>query len=441
MNNYSNKANKKQLFFSKLCIKACLLGVVFNPLTHASAEWIKEDKADTLAEALREGKTKLNVRLRYEDARQGNQGAQALTLATRLSYETLPFELFNAFVEFNDVRAIPDDQNYFSGSNNQFDDLLIEDPEGTQLTQAWLAYDLSNTLFKYGRQSLALNNERFLGTQSLRQKPQAISGLSIQNESLNYTRFQFVQINQLHTHQDKDLAAASQDLNAKLFSLNYRGYWLNDLTLYGLWISDHPGQRQWESATYGVRYAGSFGGNLFSELGLDFQVELARQEDAGANPANYQLLYHLFDFTFSYQGLSSTIGHERLGASAGAFLVTPLGSLYEFQGANAMFNGNGLGNIPGGVRDTFVGLAYNCHWQAGASLLPLNISATYHDYQADQPVNGVKSLGDEWILGVETTLKSDSWQDLRIALQYAAYDADQFAQNKRTVRLAVDLAW
>lgn len=400
----------------------------------AQAEWIKEEKAETLQQALSGGKTHLDFRLRYEDAEQGNQGGQALTLRSRFGFETLPYELFSAYLEVDDVRALPHDDNYNSGSNGQSDDLFIEDPEGTQVNQLWLAYDIANTLLKYGRQSLSLNNERLLGVDAWRQHEQSFSAFSVRNESLNYLRFEFAQINQVLTNEDPAENSAQQDLNAKLLNINYRGFWLNDLSLYSLWITDHPDQRQWESASYGLRYAGDFGGNPFHELSLSFQLELARQEDAGNNPENYLASYHLLDLTLAYQRLSATIGIERLGADEEGYFVTPLGSLAEFQGPNGMFENNGLGNIPGGIRDRYLEFVYRHETPCAEHTLALTLSAAYHDYRADSVRAGIKSYGDEWVL--KGRFQAGSYD---VFLQYADYQADEYAQDKKTIWLGLGL--
>ena len=400
----------------------------------AQAEWIKEEKAESLQQALTEARTHLDFRLRYQDAEQGNQGGQALTLRSRFGFETLPYELFSAYLEVDDVRALPDDDNYNSGSNGQLDDLFIEDPQGTQLNQIWLAYDIANTLLKYGRQSLNLNNGRLLGVDEWRQHEQSFSGFSISNESLNYLRFDFAQINQVLNNEAPSEDSMQQDLNAKLLNINYRGFWLNDLSLYSLWISDHPDQRQWESSTYGLRFAGAFGGNPFHELSLDFQLEIARQEDAGSNPQNYQANYHLLDLTLGYQRLSATVGFEKLGADGEAFFVTPLGSLAEFQGRNGIFDNSGLGNIPGGVRDRYLEVAYRQEFSCPADSLALTVSAGFHDYRADAERNGIKSYGDEWFF--KAVLASG---DYDVFFEYADYQADQLAEDRTSLWLGIGL--
>ncbi len=412
-----------------------LLPLCYSVVLNTHAEWLKTDEAHSLEEAFSGAKTALDFRLRYEDAEQGNQGAQALTLRSRFSFETRPYAFFNLGLEVDDVRALPDDDNYNSGHNQQFDDLRVEDPEGSSINQAWLAYDVANTLFKYGRQRLQLNNERFVGGDAWRQHEQTFSAFSISNESLNYLRFEFAQINQVATNADEDSPSSRQDLNAKMAKVNYRGFWLNDLSLYGLWITDHPDMVQWETATYGIRYAGDFGGNAYSELSVLFELEYARQEDAGNNPENFQFAYRLMDVTLAYRGASLTAGYERLGANESAFLVTPLGSLHDFQGANDIFFNNGLGNIPGGIQDTYFGLAYRIERSCMNKTFTTELSVSFHDYEADRVLNGVKSYGHEWVLAAKADLSSH-----QIFVQYADYSADQYGRDKSTLWLGAALS-
>jgi hypothetical protein len=432
--NNKNKASSNQSlsFFSSILLKPCLVLSLSSLAFSANALLFEEVVASSVKEALEKGETHLDFRLRYEDVGKGNQGAQALTLRSRLGFETLSYELFTAFLEFDDVRAIPNDNNFNSGANGQFDDVFVEDPEGTELNQAWVAYDIVNTLIKFGRQTMSLNNERLLGGDNWRQNEQTFSALSIQNETLNYTRVEFAQLNQVQTNQDKTLDSASQDINAKLFNLNYRGFWLSDLSLYALWISDHPDQRQWETSTYGVSFTGKLGG----DFSIDYLLDFSQQEDAGGNPSNYSVGYSLVDLLFAYNGFQLRTGYERLGAAKDGYFVTPLASLHEFQGASDQFASNGLGNVRSGIQDSYIGLGYALSLPMSQKTLPLIISATYHDFDVARVVNNLSHLGEEWVL--KAALEMDNYQ---MILQFAEYHADHFAQDDRHIWMSMAMSF
>jgi len=416
---------RKCLFFlitSSLCLSGSVRAELFN----------EEKTASSIIDSLENGQAALNFRLRYEDVKQQEQGAQALTLRSRLSYKTLPYELFTAFVEFDDVRAIGGDDNYNSGANGQLDDLFIEDPEGTEVNQAWLAYDIANTLFKYGKQSLILNNQRLLGGDSWRQNEQTFSALSIRNETLNYLRLEFAQLNRSYSNQAKELASAHQDINAKLLNLNYRGFWLSDLSIYALWISDAPDNDRWASSTYGINFSGDLGG----DFSIAYQLDFARQEDAGANPAEYSVSYALFDLVFGCDDAEVQLGYERLGAERDGYFVAPLGSHHTFQGLSDQFSGAGLGNVPGGIQDSYLGFAYPMSTALTSLPMPVKMSVTYHDFYSVKTINGIRHLGEEWLLKAELDL-----ENYQLLLQYADYHADHFATDERKFWLSVSAAF
>jgi len=378
-------------------------------------------------EAIQNGEANLNFRLRYEDANQSansEQGAQALTLRSRLSFETQTYRFFSGLIEFDDVSAIPNDDNYNSGNNGQADDVLVVDPEGTEVNRVWLAYDISNTLFKYGRQNYNLNNERIIGSDAWHQNQQTLSGLSIRNESLNYTRISFAQFNKVEGIQDKQLSGAHSSLDAKLVNLEYRGFLISKLSLYSLWLDDHDIQTQWESKTYGFNFTGLLG----SEPLVEYLIAYANQEDSGSNPLNYSADYSHYDIQLTYHGFQFRLGQEILGADGEGFFVTPLASQHNFQGWTGQFNNQGLGNIKGGVIDQYVGLGFSCSDS-------FNISAIYHDFKSDSHKTGLGDLGSEW--GIQALAE---FNEYNFVAKYANYSKDKFGVDTDRLWLSVEVA-
>lgn len=378
-------------------------------------------------DAIQNGDANLNFRLRYEDANQSantRQGAQALTLRSRLSFETQTYKLFSGLIEFDDVTAIPDDDNYNSGNNGQIDDVLVVDPEGTEINRVWLAYDISNTLFRYGRQDYNLNNERIIGSDAWHQNQQTLSGLSIKNESLNYTRINFAQFNKVEGVQDQQLSGAHSSLDAKLINLEYRGFLISKLSLYSLWLDDHDIQTQWESKTYGLNFTGLLG----SEPLVEYLIGYANQEDSGNNPLNYSAHYSHYDIQLTYHGFQFKLGQETLGADGEGFFVTPLASQHNFQGWTGQFINQGLGNIKGGVIDQYVGLGFSCSDS-------FNVLAIYHDFQSDSHKTGLGDLGSEW--GIQALAELNEY---RFVAKYADYSKDRFGVDTNRLWLSVELA-
>jgi len=390
-------------------------------ISHSIYADVAEDKNYQLIEAVSQGEVSFRSRLRYEDANQGLQGAQALTLGSKLTYASQAYQNFFVLLEVNDVTALPDDENYNSGLNNQSDDVLVLDPEGTEVNQAWLAYDASNTLFKYGRQSISLNNERLIGGDSWRQNPQTFAGLTIKNENLNLTRFYLGQLNSVQSVLGSDHDSSANALDAKFMNLEYRGFWSSKLSVYGLWLNEYASQPNSETKTYGVRFAGELGDSEFS---LDYDFSYSNQEDAGSNPLNYSANYSMFELDFGVDEVHMTVGQEVLGGSKDGYFVTPLASLHEFQGWTEQFRNQGLGNISGGIQDRYINVKHQCSEK-------YSIAAVYHVYASDNDATGAGDLGSEW--GVEVNAE---YENYGFNLKYADYNRDQFGIDTKRLWLS-----
>jgi len=403
----------------------------------SNADAFETEKTYGLIEAFQEGEVKIDGRLRYEDVDQDLQGAQALTLRSRLTFKTQDYNFFSALIQVDDVTALPDDENYNSGSNGENDDLQILDPEGTEVNQAWLAFDASNTVVKYGRQTVMLNNERLIGAEPWRQNEQTFTGLTFRNENLNLIRFYLGQLNSVQRVIGEEHPLGHNALDAKFVNVEYRGFWSSELSLYSLWLNEHKAQTQWESKTYGMWFSGELGGEpgggLGVELGgdfsLDFQLAYAHQEDAGHNPVNYSADYSLLEFDAGYNKIHIKLGREVLGADDAGYFVTPLASLHEVQGWTDQFSNAGLGNIPGGIRDSYLGAGYQCNER-------YSVNMVYHQFKSDDSSNalGINDLGSE--LGIELKAEFEHYQFI---IKYADYNQDEFGIDTKRVWLSSEL--
>ena len=114
-------------------------------------------------------------------------------------------------------------------------------------------------------------------------------------------------------------------------------------------------------------------GLLVDELVLDYRLELARQEEAGDNPASYSADFSHLGAGLSWRGWRLGVAREVLGADrdAGVALQTPLATLHAFQGWADKF----LSTPTEGLEDRFVGIT--------GQVASVKLQATWHHYQAD----------------------------------------------------------
>jgi hypothetical protein len=379
-------------------------------------------------DAIKEGEFNLNFRSRYEDVNQTTmveKGAQALTLRSRFTFKTQEYELFSALIEFDDVTAIPDDNNYNSGSNAQFDDAMVLDAEGTELNRIWVAYDIANTLIKYGRQTVVFDNERFFGQEAWRQNEQTFSGLSIRNESLNYTLIHLAQLNRVENILGESHSSGRSKLDAKIVNIEYSGILNSTVALYGYWLDSNFAMHQEDTVTYGMQFSGF----IDNEPAIEYLAEYASQKDAYDNTLDYSADYTHLQFGITYKKVKLALGRETLGSDGSAYFVTPSGSLHNFQGWTDQFRNQGLGNIAGGLRDSYYSLGYVCTEN-------FSVISTFHDFQSDDDSVGQGKLGTEW--GIEAI---SEWDMYRFIVKYAEYDKENFGVDTEKLWLSAEVSF
>ena len=126
-----------------------------------------------------QGKILFDARLRLEQVDDDAlaDDASALTLRTRLGWQSAPLSGWYVLAEIEDVRALIEDYN--STANGEVTRPLVADPEGSEWNQAYLGWkDDGGNQFALGRQRLALDNHRFIGNVGWRQNEQTFDALS-----------------------------------------------------------------------------------------------------------------------------------------------------------------------------------------------------------------------------------------------------------------------
>ena len=99
--------------------------------------------ADAFYEAMSSGKVKMDIRTRletvdqegFEDAGNESDTAEALTIRTRLGYETGTLLKSTAYVEMEDIRVVGGMDDYGTATAGY---PTIADPRSTELNQAYL---------------------------------------------------------------------------------------------------------------------------------------------------------------------------------------------------------------------------------------------------------------------------------------------------------------
>lgn len=142
------RKNQLASFINKRLAKSAL--TIIAPASLALMGQVHAAEATTIAEAVTEGKVKVDLNLRYEMVEQDNalKDADAFTLRTRLTYATADYYGFSSLVEFEDSRVVAGVDDYNDTLGNNPDYSVIADPETTELDQLFLKYQYEVLVLK-----------------------------------------------------------------------------------------------------------------------------------------------------------------------------------------------------------------------------------------------------------------------------------------------------
>lgn len=326
---------------------------------------------NTLFSALSEGTPSLDARYRHEVVDQDNalDDARASTLRVRLGYLTGEYRGFDSFIEAEHITAVGP-ENYNSTINGVTDRSVVADPLGTEVNQAYIRYrGLANTDLRYGRQRLALDNHRFIGTVGWRQNEQTYDGFTLVNTSLADTTLTAGYLYNANRVFSNASPMGNFGLRAPFFNVGYSGLAAGTISGYG-YLLDFTGNEALSTQTYGLRFSGDR--DLNPDTTLLYTLEYAYQSDYESNPASFDLDYYRLELGLQRAGVTARLGQEVLGSDGDNAFSTPLATLHAMNGWADQF----LGTPVEGLQDTYVSVAGN--------LGGVNLLAVYHDFKSDR---------------------------------------------------------
>lgn len=310
----------------------------------------------------------VDARLRYEFVDQAGfaNEAEALTLRTRLGYETPAWNGFKALVEAENVTALSD--RYNSTTNGQTTYPTVLDPETTELNRAQVSWTGAKAAVVVGRQRIVLGNARFVGNVGFRQNEQTFDAAKVAFKINPSTTLTWIYIDRVQRILGDDSPQGEWDSDSHVIQLETKTP-AGQLTAYGYLLDFETAPLQ-SSATWGARLTGSK--PLAAGPSLTWEVEYARQGDYGSNPARFDLDYVALAAGLKKGSRYITVGLERLDGNGVRGFGTPLATLHAFQGWADVF----LATPARGVKD--VNLRVGATVPVGTRKLKL--AAAAHDF-------------------------------------------------------------
>lgn len=350
----------------------------------AAGQAAGEEGATDLNSAITSGKAAISGRYRYEHVDQDNalKNANASTLRFRLNYRTGQWKGWSAFTEFEHIfHVLIDDFNSGAGTSPNRDEYsVVADPKGPDLNQLYFDLDPNdNWKYRFGRQRINLDNQRFVGGVGWRQNEQTFDAATINTKAIAKTALSYTYLNRVRRIFGQSVPAGKERLDGHLLNAKISVSDSFSVTPY-LYHLDYADAVANSSTTLGARAVGS---HPFGSGKLNWLAELARQSDAGDNPTSYDADYvHLNAAYAAGNGMTIGIGYELLGADSGAGTAfsTPLATLHAFNGWADQF----LSTPAAGLEDFYVTFK--------AKVAKWNLTGVYHDFSSD---TGGFDYGDE----------------------------------------------
>ena len=363
-----------------VCMLAAL-GLVL-PATRSLAD---ESQAASPFDAVTGGKLLLNLRPRYEHVEQDGKAydANALTLRTLLGWQTGTYRGFSATAQMIDVGRLNENYNDTKNARTQFP--VVADPDNTDINQAYLDYSgLPDTRLRLGKQSIKLDNVRFIGNVEFRQVMQVFTGLTAENKSLPNTTLYGGHLERLKT-----IFGDQQEIKLEILHAAYEWSPGNNLIGYG-YLHDSAktvsatGFANNSNRILGLRADGAYPWG--DTVRLLYTAEYARQNDYADGDSRIDADYIHGGIGADWKIIYARADYEVLGSDNGVYAFqTPLGTNHLFQGWADLF----LTTPARGIRDAYLTI--------GGPIAAAKWSAEFHDFKSDF---GHIHYGQEFDFGV-----------------------------------------
>lgn len=368
------------------------------------------------------------ARLRWERVDQGDlpRRADAVTARVRTGIAATAGP-WSALAEAQGNLAIVPD--YFDGVHPDPTRPLIGDPQSIGLYRAQVQYRADALTLTAGRQRIALDDERFVGTAAIRNNGQTFDAVRAELVPVKGVKADLSYVWGVRTVWGIDGTGArprSIGGNSVLANLGWATP-IGTLTGFAYLIDADEAALQGyrlSSQTYGARLAGS---RPLGAAKLAYQASWARQSDYHRNPNDYAADYWLADVALDLNGPRLGGGYEVLGADRGQALTsfqTPLSSIFKFQGWADKFT-----TTPAdGIRDLYASTGWG--WKQVGPVKALGLSAIWHRFESDRLV---RHYGNEIDLLAQGKVGRTT-----ASLRYADYQADRFGTDTQKLWLQLD---
>jgi len=375
----------------------------------------------TFLDSVKAGKPLTNFRLRYEhvddDVPAHTENADAFTLRSLIGWQTAPWHNFSIAAQVINVGVFDDDYD-------NFDKGVIEpgkaayprvvDPDDTDINQLFVEWTgIRNTKLRLGRQSVKLDNVRFIGNVEFRQVMQVFDGVALENKNLIPNTSVYL----AHFERVKQITTKYQDANVEIANLKYSISPSESVVGYGYLVdwngtqASNPNNETTSSKTLGLRLDGTRAIN--PDWKVLYTAEYAKQDDYKDGNKNIDSHYARLGGGAMFGTWYARLDHEVLSSNDGvSAFQTPLGTNHLFQGWADLF----LTTPRAGIKDTFVSF--------GGKVFDVALTGEYHIIKSDEDFQDAGiGIGDKYgkELDLAATYTYKKWMS---KVEYAKFRED-----------------
>ncbi len=321
------------------------------------------------------GKPILSFRLRHERAQQeARDNGNATTLRTLAGWRSGSWRGFSGTVELIDVGRLNDDYN--DSLNGKIQYPVIADPDNTDVNQLFVDYSgLPDTVIRTGRQSIKLDNVRFIGNVEFRQVMQVFNGITFENRSLPGTRIIMGYLGRVKTVSTRQFETDTVLLNARVSlsptdTLAAYGYFQNQANAISPSAFATAPPTNTSNRITGLRLDGTR--PLGEEWKFLYTGEVAKQHPHAGSDLRIDAEYRRIGIGGQWRDTFIRADQEILGSNRGEYAFQfPLATNHLFQGWADQF----LVTPRQGIQDVF--------YTAGTKIEKLQLLGEYHHFNSD----------------------------------------------------------
>ena len=375
------------------------------------------DELDTLGAALGGGKTNFATQARYESVETPTNTtgqAKAMTLGTRLGYETGDYRDFAVNVQVQGVWSNKQFNDGQTNGNGRTDLNGVNDPGGVGVNSAHLVYrGIADTTVRQGRQIIRYDDDRWVGNVDWRQNWQTFDATSVTNKSLADTTVQAAYETNVNRPNTDGAVSGNTHMKSTLANINNKSLSFADIVAYNYRLDyTNPLYAAASQGTPNTFGSTNTSGLKLAKEGIDvagykfgWTGELASQKNFRQNTTQSTAKYTNLSANVTSSIGNLKVGQEVLGSDNGQSVQTPLSTLFAFNGWADKF----LVTPKTGLKDTFVKVRSNA--------MGIVYGADFHQFKSDA---GSVNFGRELDLIAEKSID----KNFAVGARAARYKAD-----------------